>query len=368
MINKKRLVNSFKKLVQIDSLSLNEGKVIKHLQKELKALGLKPYLAGKPEEGEVGNLIVDVPGRGLKKPRIILSAHVDTVTPGEKIKPIQRKGYILTNGKTILGADDKAGVAVILELLKVLKKNKLPHPPLRVIFTVAEEAGLVGSSALPKKFIGGDFGIVLDGGDIEEIINQAPTQYNITVTIFGKAAHAGIHPKKGINAIKVAAVAIAKMKLGRIDSETTANIGIIKGGKATNIIPEMVWMKGEVRSHSLPKVKKQVSHMKQVIIEACRKYKARAKIDVRKVYVAFNLPKTQKVMKLALLIHKKMGIRSKLVKSGGGSDANIFNAAGVPTINMAVGMDRIHTTKERLKIKDLIKGAQVVLSLLTKVD
>jgi len=229
-MNKQRLINTFKKLVQIDSPSLKEGKIVDYLQKELTAIGLKPRAAGRPNGGEAKNLIVELPGKG---PRVLLNAHIDTVTHKGQIQPVEKKGYIVSVGKTILGADDKAGVAAILEILRSIKENKLAHPNLRIIFTVAEEIGLVGVKTLPKSLLKADFGIVLDGGDLFAVVNKAPSQVNLTAAIIGKAAHAGIHPEQGINAIKVASEAIAKMKIGRIDKETTANIGMIEGGKLT---------------------------------------------------------------------------------------------------------------------------------------
>jgi tripeptide aminopeptidase len=361
MINERRLVDSFKRLVSIDSLSLKEGKVIKYLEKELKVLGLKPYQAGKPKDGEAYNLAVDLPGDG---PRVLLNAHVDTVQPGTAIKPIQRKGIIKTNGTTILGADDKAGVAVILEVLKVIKENKLAHPYLRVIFTVAEEIGLLGAMVVPRKLLDVDFGITLDHGEVREIVNKAPSQQNITATIIGKAAHAGVRPEDGINAIKVASVAIAKMKLGRIDKETTANVGVIQGGKATNIIPERVEIKGEARSHSPAKLKKQINHMRKALLDACCKAKARLKIKIGVMYKSFEVKKTAKALKVAFSAARKAGLKPVLKQTGGGSDANIFNAAGVPTINVGVGMHKVHTTEEFVKIKEMAKGTEIVLNMI----
>ncbi|KPJ67189.1 hypothetical protein AMJ44_07320 [candidate division WOR-1 bacterium DG_54_3] len=364
MINRRRLIGTFKKLVRIDSLSLKEGRVVRFLQKELRALRLRFYLAGRVRDGEVGNLVVEVPGRGMKKPRLLLNAHLDTVSPGKNIKPIERGGYITSDGMTVLGADNKAGVAAILEILRVLKEKKMSHPPLRVIFTVAEEIGLKGAKALPEKVLEVDFGITLDGGEIEEVIYKAPSQYNLTATILGRAAHAGVRPEEGINAIKVASIAIAKMKLGRIDKETTANIGVIKGGKATNIIPDEVELKGEARSHSLVKLKRQVEHMEKILFRASSKYRARLKLKVEQIYRSFELKKNERVLKLAISALKKSGIRPILRPTGGGSDANIFNLAGIPTIIMGVGADRVHTTSERIAVEDMVKGTGNILNLL----
>ncbi len=364
MINQRRLVETFKNLVRIDSLSLREKKIITFLKNELRSLALSSYEAGKPKNGEVGSLVAEIPGVGLKSPRLLINAHVDTVSPGENIKIVAKGGHLTSAGETILGADNKAGVAVILELLRVIKEKRLSHPPLVVVFTVAEEIGLVGARALPKSLIDADFGITLDGGDIDKIICSAPTQYNITAKIIGKAAHAGIHPEAGINAITVAAKAIAKMKLGRIDKETTANIGIIKGGRATNIIPEEVEIKGEARSHDQRKLERQLKHLEAVLRSACDQTGARLDLKIEEVYQAFAVNKSNEVLKLAVCAARKNGLKPKLVPTGGGSDANIFNARGIPTIIMGVGADRVHTTSERIAVKDLVKGAEMVLTLI----
>lgn len=364
MIDEYRLIETFKKLVRIDSLSLQEGKLVSYLKKELRALGLRHYEVGKIEGGEIGSLVVEVPGSGRQ--RILLNAHLDTVAPGENIKPLEKKGYFCTNGSTILGADDKAGITAILEVLKVLKERKLKHPTLKVVFTVAEEIGLLGSKALPKKiFKDVDFGFTLDGGDIDKIINKAPSQNNITAKVLGRAAHAGLHPEEGINAIKVASVAIAKMKLGRIDKVTTANIGVIKGGKATNIVPDEVELKGEARSHSLAKLKRQTEHMKRKLLETCRKYGARLKLKVGQVYRAFEVSQKEEVLQRALSAYKKSGIKPKVVSSGGGSDANIFNKRGIPTVILGVGADRVHTPQERILVEDMVKGTRLLLNIVT---
>ena len=227
----------------------------------------------------------------------------------------------------------------------------------------AEEIGLVGAKALPEKVFAADFGITLDGGDIDEIIYKAPSQYNLAATIIGRAAHAGIHPEEGINAIKVASVAIAKMKFGRIDKETTANIGVIQGGKATNIIPDRVELKGEARSHNLRKLKRQVEHMEKTLFRTCSKYRARLKVQVEQIYRSFEIRRSEKVLRLAVTAVKRAGIKPRLKQTGGGSDANIFNAAGIPTVIMGVGADRVHTTSERVAIEDMVKGAGIVLDL-----
>jgi len=361
MINKKRLINTFKTLVQIDSISLKEGQMMAYLIKELKKLGYKPYFTAKPEGGEVGNLMVDVPGQG---PVVMLNAHVDTVGHSRKIKPVEKNGYIVSGSNTILGSDNKAGVAAILEILKTIKEKRLAHPAMQIVFTVAEEIGLVGARVIPKNKLKAKFGIALDGGDINEIVNQAPSQINLKAVIIGKAAHAGIHPEDGINAIQTASEAIAKMKLGRIDKETTANIGIIKGGRARNIIPDKVSLEGEARSHNPKKLARQIKHMARSIEKKCKAKNAKCKIKTQKIYTSFEVKENHSLIQAAKGALKSTGIKPMIKSTGGGSDANIFNAIGIPTIIMGVGADHVHTAKERLPINDFVKGTEIVLELL----
>lgn len=360
MINKKRLVNTFKKLVKIDSLSLREGEINKFLRRELRSLGLRVAEIGKPRGGEAGSLAAFWPGRGASDPCILLNAHSDTVSPGRKIRPVEKKGIIRSDGSTILGADNKAGVAAILEVLRTIKEKKLPHPPLRILFTVAEEIGLNGAKVLPGRAFAADFGLVIDGGDINEVINQAPTQYSLSATITGRAAHAGLRPEEGINAIKVASQAIARMKLGRIAKDTTANIGLIKGGTATNIVPEQAEIKGEARSHNEKKLKRQVQQMEKALFDAGRRSGAQIKVRIERAYQAFEVKINSEPVRLAAGV-----IRDHVIKkTGGGSDANIFNERGVPSIILGVGADKVHTTKENLPIGDFVQGTENILSII----
>ena len=364
MINKRRLISTFKELVRIDSPPLKERGAFNYVKKQLRAMGIASREAGRPRGGEVGSLIAYLPGKGSNRHCIMLNAHIDTVAPGTNIRPIIRDGYIQTDGSTILGADNKAGVAAILEVVRSIKQAKIDHPPLLLIFTVAEEIGLVGAKVLPDQVMKADFGLTLDGGDIDTVINQAPSQYSLSARIIGKAAHAGIHPEQGVNAIKVASEAITKMRLGRLDGETTANIGVISGGTATNIVPEEVELKGEARSHDPKKLDRQVAHMEKTLLSACHKHKARVKLKVERVYRSFLINPRSRLMELVLSGMENNGIKPVVKKTGGGSDANIFNEWGIPTLILGVGADHVHTNRERIKIADLVAGTQTVLNIL----
>lgn len=352
-----RVVKRFLEYVQIPSPSGQEEKFRKYLASELRSLGLNPYV------DKIGNTYVDVPGDDKKAKPILLNAHIDTVAHEGTIKPKIKNGIITSDGKIILGADNKAGVAVIMEVIEQLKEKKISHPDIQVVFTVQEEVGLLGACHIEWNRVYPEYGFVLDGGDVNVIHHKAPSQINLTFEILGKAAHAGIHPEEGINAIKVASCAIAEMKLGRIDFETTANIGIIEGGKATNIIPEKVYVKGEARSHDKKKLDRQVEHMISVVKKECKRQGARFKVQGEKMYTAFSVKETDPIIKKAKNALRQMKIRPKVKITGGGSDANIFNEKGIKTIIIGVGADNVHTPKERIKVKDLKISVENLLKL-----
>jgi tripeptide aminopeptidase len=361
-INQKRLISTFCELVRIDSLSFQERKIIDRLTKELEKMGYSPREIGRPARSEAGNLVVEIQGKG--KTCLMVNAHVDTVSPGKGIEPIEKNGYIVPKGKTILGADNKAGVAVMLETLKVLKEKKIAHPHLLFIFTVAEEVGLSGAKSLPGKTIRADCAVVLDGGDINEIIVQAPSSDSLTAIIYGKAAHAGLRPEEGISAIKAASEAVHKMKLGRIDQETTANIGIIKGGEATNIVPDRAEIHGEARSHTPAKLKRQIARMSKILKQASKKHRTKLDLKISSIYHSFKLKPTEPIVKAAIQAVKSCGLKPVLKRTGGGSDANVFNQCGIPSVIMGVGMDQVHTTNERVKIRDMVKSAEILLQII----
>lgn len=355
--NDKIQIKRFIEYVKIDSESGQEERFAERLISELKKLGFKP------SRDKIGNIFVNIKGTSAG-PTILLNAHIDTVTPGKNIKPRIVGGKVRSDGKTILGADNKAGVAAIVEALTIIKKDSIPHGNLLVIFTVQEETGLYGSKHIDRKKLKADFGFVFDGGGPATIHHAAPAQKNIEVWIKGKAAHAGVHPEQGINAIKVASVAITKMKQGRIDFETTANIGIISGGKATNIISEDVYVKGEARSHNLKKLKKQLDHMIACFKKSCEKYKAKLKYKIIDMYPSFKVSPHAKIFKLLKRSYRLSVISYKLKPSGGGSDANIFNKYGIPSIILGVGAHDLHGVKERLNIREYEKGIKMIVELI----
>jgi len=360
MINRNRLVSTFLKLVQIDSPSGQEEEIARYLMAALARLGLLVA------RDETGNVIGRLAGEGLP---ILLSAHIDTVEPGRGVEPVITDEIITSDGATILGGDDKSGVAVILEVLQVLAAQDLPPtkstPPLEVALTVREEIGLEGAKGLDLSVFRAKKGIVLDsGGPIGAIVVSAPSQDKLKAVIHGKAAHAGAEPEKGINAIAVTSEAIASMPLGRIDEETTANIGRIQGGTATNIVPDRVEIAGEARSRNEEKLDAQMQAMTEALKKAASRHGATVEIDVDRSYSTFQLSEKDGIVRRAVEAAETLGLTPVLVPSGGGSDANIFNAAGIPTINISTGMEKVHTTEERIAVDDLVKSAEFLLAIL----
>jgi len=366
MINKHRLLNRFIRYVKVDSLSKHERKFADLVKRELRALGLTcaEDRAASKIGGNTGNILSIWKGTLKGVPRILLNAHLDTVPPGAGIKPRFRKGRITSDGTTILGADNKAGVAAIMEALYYIKENRISHGDIYILFTVAEELGLCGAKFIDRKSLKADIGFVFDGGEVNEITNRAPSQDSMYAVVIGRAAHAGVHPEHGINSIKVAGEALAKMKLGRIDTETTSNIGVIKGGIATNIIPERTELKGEARSHDPAKLKRQIKHMIQVLKSACKKRGAKLKIRISRAYNAFMVPGSSLAMDIARRSLRSTGIRPKVKATGGGSDANIFNGLGIPSIILGAGADNVHTVRENVKLDDMEKGCEIAVNLI----
>jgi len=359
------MVEEFLALVQIDSVSGRERQIADLLKEKLAGLGLEVLEdgAGGKVGSDTGNIIGRLPGSG-SGPVLMLCSHMDTVEPGHGVKPRIERGVIRSAGDTVLGADDKAGIVAILEVLRVIREQNISHGGLEVVFTIWEEGGLFGAKNLEYSHLSARIGYVLDSdGPLGTIITRAPSQDRIGATIIGRAAHAGINPEDGINAIQVASHAIAQMKLGRIDHETTCNIGIITGGKATNIVPESAALDGETRSLDAKKREVQTAVMCGAIRQAAAKFGASVDIVTETLYHDFNLGEESPPVRLAVEAAVKLGLTPRLEKTGGGSDANIFNSRGIATAVLGIGMKKVHTTEEYIALDDLTGNAVYLLEI-----
>ncbi|MEW6552988.1 MAG: M20/M25/M40 family metallo-hydrolase [Actinomycetota bacterium] len=351
-----RLLETFLQLVKIDSESRHEGAVVDHLCGVARECGLDPFVddAAKALGGEAGNVYVKVPAAGVSAPPIIFSAHLDTVSPGKGVDPVVKGGVVTSGGDTVLGADCKAGTAVAMELMRLSSLGELRHGPLEFIFTVAEEEQLQGARNLVWERIESRHAFVLDGaGWVGEVINASPAQENLEFVFKGRAAHAGVEPEKGVNAIHGASWAISLMRLGRIDSETTANIGVIQGGRAVNIVPDRVIVAGEVRSLDPNKLEGQRQSMMRAAMEAEVAVGVGVEVKVERAYEGFFIDPADPVIQLASEAGKSMGMRVEVKPSGGGSDANILNAAGIKALVLSMGVMEPHTTHEHIGVDEL---------------
>lgn len=370
MVNRDRLVNEFIELVKIDSLTRQERQMADALKAKLEAMGLSVYEddAGKEIGGNSGNLICNVKGE-KEVPSILLMAHMDTVVPGIGKKPVIEGNIIKTDGTTILGGDDIAGVECILEAVRILKENNIRHGDVQIAFTIAEEGGLFGAKNLDYSKIYAKYGFVLDDhGPIGKASIKAPSQNKIDVLIKGKAAHAGIDPEKGISAIQIAAKAISNMKLGRIDDETTANVGIINGGQATNIVCDNVEIKAEARSRDENKLEQQTKHMKDCFEQAAAEFGGSAEVMVSKEYPAFNIKESDGIIAVLKSAANEAGLNLILEATGGGSDTNIVNGKGIQSVAVSVGMDKVHSVEEQININDMVKATEFLVAIIKSVE
>ncbi len=365
-VDRERLAQTFFDLVRIDSLTFEEEAIMTFLGQELAELGLKVESdsAGEKIGGSCGNLIAHLPGDTSKTP-IFFNCHVDTVEPGRGIEPREQNGIITSVGDTVLGADDKVGAAVLLELARVLTARPDGRfGPIDLVFCVAEEKGLLGAKNLDWGLVTGEYGFVFDAaGPVGDITVSAPYQNTLEAVFRGRAAHAGVNPEQGASAIKAAAAAICAMPLGRIDSETTANIGVIEGGRAVNIVPERTMVKGEARSLEIDKLKKQTEIMVSALRGAAEDSGVAVDVDLIREYDGFHLSSNDQVVRWAAAAFTAIGLAPSLVATGGGSDTNVFNARGVPTVNLGAGYKAPHTLEESVSLTELEQAAQVAVAI-----
>jgi len=365
-VNQDRLVEIYLELARQNTPPRQERAASELAKKRLEALGFECFYddAGEKVGGNVGNLIAYKKGTVSAAPPIFFSAHFDTVEPTPDINLIVEDDIIRSDGKTLCGADDKCGLAPIIEGMYILQEQDTSHGDIQLLLTICEEIGLVGAKVMDPKLIKAKYGFVLDSGPpVGAYIYQAPTQDIFEVWVRGKASHAGAAPEDGISAIRIAAKAISQMKLGRIDPETTANVGIIRGGHATNIIPDEVYLKCEARSRNPEKLARQMQHMTELFETSAAELGGTCDIKVEHAYHGYELKMDSPVLKIAEKATEAIGLEFILRVTGGGSDGNIFNAHGIPTTVLGNGMQNIHRHDEFVKISDMVKSAELVVSI-----
>lgn len=367
MLKRDRMIRTFTELVEIDSVSGNEEEMHDRLIEILKSFDLEVFEDDSQEKTGLGgnNIIATLRGTQKEKDPILFSCHTDTVAPGTGIEVIEKDGYLFSAGDTILGADDKAGIAILIEALHMIKEEEIATGDIEFVFTPGEEIGLIGASALDMNKIKSDMGYVLDNaGEVGNVIIASPTIFMYEATITGKAAHAGLEPEKGISAVSIFGEALKNIPNGRLDEKTTMNIGSIHGGEATNVVMDNLVIKGEIRSISTDNATRLMNKVRSELIAAAKQFGGSVDLKSEKKATGFYIDSEEPVMKLLTKAVKAIGRQVGREVSGGGSDANIFNEKGKQVVNLAIGYDEIHTINESVSIDEMEQAVRLVLKLI----
>lgn len=349
-----RMIKQFMEMVQIASESGEEAAFIDYLLEEFTKIGAQT------QKDNYGNLIAKLPGKGCTgKEPILLSCHADTVKPGQNIKPILKDGVIRSSKDTILGADDKAGIAEMLEAIRIAEIR----PPLEIAISRQEEVGLLGVKNLDFSQLTAKRGFLLDNDELETIVIGGPSYFAIDVEIKGRAAHAGMEPEKGINAILAASKAIVALKLGRLDHETTANVGVINGGIIRNGVPDHASFLAECRSLNHEKGEKLAEEMRKTIKEQVESMNASVSIKVENLCKAVDIPGDSWTVQTAKKALKKVGIDARTTFITGFTDASIYNNKGIEMAVIGIGARLEHSCEEHIYVSDMEKALQMMLEI-----
>lgn len=374
-IDRERLAETFSELCEIDSPSREEGQIAEYLKELFTGLGAESVVedsSAAKTGSDCGNLIIRFAGTVKKEP-VFFACHMDTVEPGRGVKVLRTGDLFTTQSNTVLGGDDKSGIAALIEFILVIQENDLPHGPIEIILTTCEEIGLLGAKNLNYGLVQAKSGYALDSSGIDIVITGAPAANRLKVEVHGIAAHAGLNPEQGVSAFCLAARAIADLRLGRLDDQSTANFGLIHGGVATNIVPDLITIEGEVRSHSPRKLQDYTHEIESTFLKVVADWSAQTgsgrrpsvEINVEKEYPVMHLEDDDQVItrvqKAGELLERTIAFQL----TGGGSDANIFNGHGLKTAIVATGMTKVHTTDECIDLVDLVSLTELLLAIVS---
>ena len=364
LINTTRLVDRFLGYVVCDSESGNEKQFCELIERELSALGLSVYRdeAGEKCGSNGWNIRASLPGTGDP---ILFCAHLDTVSPGRGIRPIVGEdGVIRSAGDTVLGSDDKSGVAAVIEALAAIMDNKLPHRPIEVLFTVCEELGMLGSRHADYSAIASKQAVVLDSSKNGALINRAPANMHIEVTVKGRAAHAGVAPEKGVHALKAAAAAVANIPCGRVDEETVMNVANLLAPGKTNVVPDTAAFQMEIRSFREELLQQRIEQARRALNEACEQFGASYEMTLERHSDPLYVPEDSPLLLCLREAYRELGVEARVEGTFGGSDATWLSANGISAVNIGTGMSAVHGVGEHIAIPDLILTSRVVLAMM----
>ncbi|MDY0350347.1 MAG: M20/M25/M40 family metallo-hydrolase [Desulfobulbaceae bacterium] len=375
-INGERLAADFVRLCETDSPSRQEGKVAALLRDIFAELGAAEIIddgSAAVTGSDTGNLIIRFPGDPSRDP-LFFNCHMDTVEPARGVKVRREGDLFFSSGDTVLGSDDKSGIAAIIEAIRCLRENRSAHRPLEIVLTTCEEIGLLGAKSLDPALLRSRMGYALDSTGFGTVITGAPAANRLNITVRGVAAHAGLHPEWGISAITLAAQAVSSSPHGRVDDLSTINFGTIQGGKATNIVADQVVIRGEIRSHATGRLESLTGQVRDIFARTVSDWRdprgeARGRPDL-----TFTVEPDFPVMKLSaddpVLRHvdraaRSIGLKLQYAIAGGGSDANIFNGHGLQTAIIATGMTNVHSTDEQVNLADMVGLTRLLIALAT---
>ena len=370
MVNEERLINLFKELVSIDSPSLHERQMCDAIKAKLGELGINAEEdnAGELIGGNSGNLYAYIDG-GLDEKPILFSSHMDTVEPSHGKKAIVHEdGKITSDGTTVLGSDDLAGVCSIIEALRVLKETGEKFRPVELLFTVSEETHCMGAAHAPFDKLKSKECYVFDlSGDIGEASNKAPSIITYTVTLHGKAAHAAFKPESGVHALKCAAEIVTKVRCGKYDG-VTVNIGTLHGGTATNVVAEHAVFTGEVRSFDDNLANAKLNEIIDIINTTAASYGAEVKIETEQCVKAYDVDINHPVAVRFNNACKKLSLNANIVETYGGSDNNQYVPMGINGLVVSCGMNNCHSCDEYTTVGHLVQSAELALELMRSRD
>jgi tripeptide aminopeptidase len=362
------VLSLFLELAALPSPPGEERAVADRVLDYLGALGLEADEddAGAKVGSTMGNIFCRIEPAGGSGAPLFFCAHLDTVPPEAPIEPVVGEDEVVRNGAgTILGADDKSAIAAMLEAAARLVEDGRPHSGVELLFTPKEEVGLLGAAAFDESRLASRFGYVYDhAGPVGEVILGAPHQQKLDVRFHGRAAHAGMFPEEGRSAIAAAARAIADLRLGRLDEETSANVGRIEGGTARNVVPEWCGFAAEARSHDERKLADLIREMVDTITFAASLEECEVEAQVSGLSRGYRFRRDDLPVRLAAAALGRVGLEPSYILSGGGADANVFNERGLQCVNLANGMTDIHTPDERIAVADLQEMVEVTLALI----
>jgi len=375
---KELLKEELLKLVEIPSESFEERELADYLLKRLEDLGAEEVTEDdecrKRINGSAGNVVAKFKGNGNGP--VLLSAHMDTVKPGKNVKPVVEGEIIRSDGTTILGADDKSGIAIILTLLQTLPPEE--RPDIEVVFDPCEEVGLLGVKNLDPSLISSKVGFVIDDEDPEGIVVKSKTYYRFDLTVKGKEAHSGVEPEKGASAVKLLASILNELPVGRLSEKTTANVGTISGGCARNVVPPTATASGEVRSFSIQEIEEYLSALNKLVESKVKLFRMSLpedlkgsvswNLNVNREFKGYTHSKNDPIIRAMQRAAKNLGFQLKLKSSGGGTNANVFGEKGVKCYVVGTGMKNVHTKEEHISLEDMEKSYSLLKEVLMAIS